>query len=123
MSWFAAGQTVTRERRPKITDPHDPDHQIAGSWDDVDPDDDTLEITGAYVAQSSTAATGDATRTQVLTTLSLYVENPDADVLIGDRIISDGNPPLYVNARPDAPRSPFTGWQPVLEIPLDLSEG
>ncbi len=119
---FPRGQTVTRERRPLIVDPHDPDHMIAGSWSDVG-DVDKLQLTQAFVAPSSSAAAGDATRTQVLTSLSLFLTNPDADVLIGDRIITASSPPLYVNARPEATMSPFTGWRPVVEIPLDLAEG
>jgi hypothetical protein len=119
---FPFGQTVIRERRPQIEDPHDPDHTIAGDWSDVG-DDDRLELEQAFVAPSSSAAAGDATRTQVLTTLSLYLTDPDADVLVGDRIIAAGYPPLYINARPEATQSPFTGWRPIVEIPLDLSEG
>lgn len=119
---FPRGQTVTRQRRPLITDPHDPEHEIPGSWADVD-EAGTLELAHAFVAPSSSAAAGDATRTQVLTTLSLFLTNPDADVLIGDRILAAGYEPLYVNARPEATMSPFTGWRPVVEIPLDLTEG
>lgn len=119
---FPHGETVTRQRRPQIEDPHDPENTIAGPWSAVTGDDE-LALDQAFVAPSSSAASGDATRTQVLTTLSLYLTDPDADVLVGDRIISSAYPPLYVNARPEATRSPFTGWQPVLEIPLDLSEG
>lgn len=119
---FPRGQTVIRERRPLIVDPHDPDHMIAGDWADVEAGD-KLTLPQAFVAPSSSAAVGDATRTQVLTLLSLFLTNPDADVLIGDRVIAGGYEPLYVNARPEATMSPFTGWRPIVEIPLDLTEG
>ena len=76
----------------------------------------------------------DATRSQILTEKSLYLTDPAADVQPGDRIrrggtldentgIWSGGTVLYVNARPEADTSPFTGWQPVVEIPLDMSEG
>ena len=48
---FQFGQTVTRERRKRIPDPYNPDETTDGPWDDPD----ILEISGAFVASSSSA--------------------------------------------------------------------
>lgn len=36
---------------------------------------------------------------------------------------ASGGEVFYVNARPAADTNPFTDWQPVVEIPLDMTEG
>jgi hypothetical protein len=115
---FPYGVTVTRERRKLIPDPYNPDQQIPGDWSDPD----LLEIDDAAVLSSSTVGTNDATRTQTLTAKSLYLTDPTADVLNGDRV-RVGDDIWYVNARPAADTNPWTGWQPAVEIPLDLTEG
>jgi hypothetical protein len=110
---MAFGQTVVRERRKRIPDPYNPDRLVDGPWDDPD----TLELPGSFVASSSSSATNTATRTQVITTKSLYCTDPTADVRVGDRI-RDGERVYPVDAVPAADTNPFTGWQPVKEIPL-----
>jgi len=114
---FPFGQTVHRDRRKQITDPYDATKTVPGTWDDVE----TVPILNAFVASSSSAGGRDATRTQVLTSKSLYCA-PGADVEVGDRIRAAGVD-YYVNAKPTADVNPFTGWQPVMEIPLDNTEG
>ena len=115
---FPHGESVTRERRLPVTDPYDPGATVPGSWSDPL---DVLVLHGAFVASSSSTAPANATRTQILTAKSLYAA-PDVDVRAGDRIRRGGET-YYVNARPEADTNPFTGWQPVVEIPLDMSEG
>lgn len=128
---FPFGEQVVRERRQPITDPYDPDTQVPGSWGDPL---DYIELEQAFVASSSSVARMDATRHQILTEKSLYLTDPAADVQPGDRIrrggVLDedsgtwsGGELLYVNVRPAADTNPFTGWQPVVEIPLDMAEG
>lgn len=116
---FPFGETVVRERRRPVIDPYDPGTSVPGSWDDPL---DVLTIEGAFVASSSSTAVTDATREQILTDKSLYCTDPNVDVRAGDRI-RRGADVFYVNSRPEADRNPFTGWQPVVEIPLDMSEG
>lgn len=116
---FGFGVQIVRERRKPVTDPYDPDAVVPGSWGDPL---DTLQLDGAFIASSSSAAPLSATRSQILTEKSLYLNDPDADVLPGDRV-RRGSEVLYVNVRPAADMNPFTGWRPVVEIPLDMSEG
>ncbi|MGX1932046.1 hypothetical protein [Microbacterium resistens] len=116
---FPFGETVVRERRRPVEDPYDPGTQVPGSWDDPL---DTLTIDQVFIASSSSTAPLDATRSQILTEKSLYCNDPDVDVLPGDRI-RRGSEVFYVNVRPSADTNPFSGWQPVVEIPLDMKEG
>ncbi len=128
---FPFGEMVVRERRQPVADPYDPDTQVPGSWGDPL---DYLVLEQAFVASSSSTAPVDATRSQILTEKSLYLTDPHADVQPGDRIRRgglldedagtwSGGDVLYVNVRPTADTNPFTGWQPVVEIPLEASEG
>lgn len=127
---FPFGEQVVRERRQLVIDPYDPGAPVPGSWGDPLT---YLELDGAFIASSSSTAPLDATRSQILTEKSLYLTDPDADVRAGDRVrrggskggdgIWRGGEVLYVNVRPAADTNPFTGWQPVVEIPLDMTEG
>lgn len=121
MSFFAPfpfGDQVVRERRKPVVDPYDPEHMVPGSWDG---DLDTLPLHGAFVNMSSNSGTTTETRVQALTSKSLFCA-PDADVQVGDRVQAQGLI-WYVNARPVGDVNPWTGWQPIVEIPLDLTEG
>lgn len=128
---FPGGEQVVRERRQPVTDPYNPSSQVPGSWGDPLA---YLVLEQAFVASSSSTAPVDATRSQILTEKSLYLTDPSADVQPGDRIrrggtldvvsgVWSGGTVLYVNVRPAADTNPFTGWQPVVEIPLEVSEG
>lgn len=116
---FSAGETVIRERRVPVVDPYDPTTEVAGTWDDPL---DTLTIENVFIASTSSASPADATRSQILTQKSLYCTAPDVDVKAGDRI-RRGPELYYVNDRPAADQNPFSGWRPVVEIPLDMTEG
>ncbi|WP_404474837.1 hypothetical protein [Microbacterium aerolatum] len=125
---FPFGETVVRERRMPVIDPYDPGASVPGSWGDPLA---YLVLEQAFVASSSSTAPADATRSQILTEKSLYLTDPAADVQPGDRIRRGGTlagtwtggEVLYINVRPAADTNPFTGWQPVVEIPLDMAEG
>lgn len=131
---FPFGEQVVRERRQPVQDPYDPGNpasQVPGSWEDPLA---YLVVEGAFVASSSSSAPVDATRSQILTEKSLYCTDPSVDVQPRDRIRRggtldedtgtwSGGEVLYVNVRPAADTNPFTGWQPAVEIPLDMTEG
>ncbi|MFF8187731.1 hypothetical protein ACF044_10785 [Microbacterium sp. NPDC016588] len=125
MSWldelagptFAHGGTVLRDRRPDVANPYNPDRPTPGAWEDAD----TIKIDDAWVASSSSTTTETATRAQILTEKSLFCP-PDADVRPGDRIRVDGAT-YYVKVKPSGDTNPFTGWRPVLEVPLEDREG
>lgn len=115
---FEHGQTVHRDRRKSIPDPYNPANPKPGPWSDAD----TIDLADAFVASSSSNASSDAIRSQVLSTKSLYVTDPYVDVQVGDRI-RVGSSIFYVNEIPESDVNPFTGWQPVKEIPLDHTLG
>lgn len=125
MSWlddlagptFAHGGRVLRDRRRPAANPYNADRPTPGTWDDVD----TITIEDAWVASSSSTTTETATRSQILTEKSLFCP-PDADVLVGDRIRAD-DVTYYVKVKPSGDTNPFTGWHPVLEVPLEDREG
>ncbi|TFD58036.1 hypothetical protein E3T43_07255 [Cryobacterium sp. Hh7] len=109
---FAAGQSVLCDRRKLITDPYNPDSTTQGPWSDAL----TISVDGAFIASSSSTAVSSATRTQILSEKSLYCP-PEADVVEGDRVRL-GARTYTVEAIPEADTNPFTGWQPVQEVPL-----
>jgi hypothetical protein len=111
------GATVHRDRRKAIADPRS-GRTKPGPWSDVD----TIDLENAFIGSSSSVASPDATRTPITTAKSLYLTDADADVKAGDRI-RDGDDVYYVRVKPSADRNPFTGWQPVMEIPLENTEG
>ncbi len=114
---FGHGATVYRQRARQVLDPYS-QKPIPADW--TNPDE--LALDGAFVASSSTAVTATATRTQVLEAKSLYLDDPDADVREGDRIRVGGL--IYtIDGFPAADMNPFTGWQPVRELPLTRSKG
>ncbi|MBF4628896.1 hypothetical protein [Curtobacterium flaccumfaciens] len=109
---FAAGVSVTRQRARMAVDPYS-QRPVPADWTNPD----LLVIESAFVASASSSPTGGELRQQIVTTKSLYC-TPGADVRVGDRIVS-GQHSYTVTALPEADTNPFTGWQPVQEIPLD----
>lgn len=102
---------IVRQRARSYFDPISQTN-VAGDW--AVPDETDLD--GAWIAQSSTSSLGDATRTGALEFKSLYCD-PDADVQLGDRIRS-GSEVYAIDGIPVADTNPWTGWQPVREVPL-----
>lgn len=114
--FFPNGQTVYRDRRAAVVDPYNPARTQPGAWPGT-----TITIANAFVGPSSSVAVADPTRNQLQVQKSLYCA-PDADVKVGDRIRA-GAETFEVRELPDAPTNPFTGWQPVLEVPLERVVG
>lgn len=116
---FPHGEPVTRERRRPVVDPYDPTSSVPGSWDDQL---DMLVLERCFVDTGSSTSTNDATRSPVSTSATLYSTTPDIDVKVGDRI-RRGSDVFYVRERSEADTSPFTGFRPVIGIPLAMEEG
>lgn len=120
---FPAGVTVWRHRRKQTPDPdpYRPGKTTTGDWDDPD----VLPLPGAFIASASTSAISDATRSQIVDQKSLYLTDVTLDVLPGDRV--GGQTPaeavFAINGSPQADTNPWTGWQPVKEIPLEEVKG
>ena len=113
---FPFEQAVERLRARPVTDPYS-DDVVAADW--ADPD--VLPLPGAFIAQSSTARALTAGRTQILESKSLFCA-PTADVRVGDKIRAGGI--VYeIDGFPAADVNPFTGWQPVCEVPLTRAAG
>lgn len=109
---FTADEPVVRLRRKETEDPYSGTVTL-GDWDDPD----ELPLEGGYVAASSTSARSDASRRELLEEKSLYLDDPHADVQAQDRIRAQGI--IYmIDGMPSADVNPWTGWQPVREIPL-----
>ena len=110
---FPHAEPLQRLRYPSIPDPYFPENSVI----DLDGVPVTVMIAG-FVSSSSSYPVTDATRSQIVTSKSLYLTDPDADVRVDDRIVS--GPHTYrVDAVPEADRNPFTGWRPVVEIPIE----
>jgi len=114
---FAHGQAVMRRRARQKPSTYSP-QTLVPDWSQPPVD---VPIEGGWVASSSSASASDATRTQIITQKSLYCD-PGIDVQPGDRIVSAGVT-YEVETVPQADRNPFTGWQPVQEIPLKEVRG
>jgi hypothetical protein len=124
---FPFGETAYRDRRAAVPSEHNPDRTTLVPWPEPGAPEpwegiDTIELPGAWVASSSSTAVTDATRSSILTNKSLFSTDPSVDVRALDRIRVGGQI-WYVRERPEADRNPFTGWQPVVEIPLEMTEG
>lgn len=83
-----------------------------------------LALPGAFIDRSSTAMVVTANRTQALESLSLFCA-ADVEIELTDRIRDgeSGGRVYSIDGVPAAPTNPFTGWQPVREVPLGLALG
>lgn len=109
---FPHGQAVVRLRAGEKVDPYSQKVTRTDWGDPVE-----LPLPGAFVASASSSSSLGSLRQTVTTTKSLYLSDAAADVLVGDRI-RWGATTYVVDAKPEADVNPFTGWSPVLEIPL-----
>lgn len=121
--FFGNGVTVFRDRRATAVDPYNPSRTEPGAWGS------SIAIANAYIGPASSVAVSEPTRNQVQEQLALFCA-PTDDVQRGDRIREGGTlgdlnsgVAYLVQELPDAPRNPFTGWQPVLEVPLERVVG
>ena len=121
---FPYGATVYRDRKGTAANPYNPDRPVPGAWNPAL----TIEIEGAYIGASSSTLRSSATRQQVTTEKSLYLDAV-RDVRKGDRIRlggtveAPGEHVYFVHVNPVAEPSPFTGDLLSMEIPLEMTEG
>lgn len=118
---FPYGTTVYRLRPKQIWDEASETFKL-GDWSDPD----VTPLEGVHVEQSSTSTVGDATRTQALESLSVYIPDGvtvDLTKLDRIRVGEDGAPVYEIDGIPYAPRNPFTGWMPAREVPLGRAVG
>lgn len=106
-----------RLRATATPDPYDPDSKGVPDWSKPQ----ILEFEG-FLTESTTSINSDGVRGQVYTGAMLTVTDPALDVQVGDRI-RQGKQIWQVSGRPSRDLSPFTGWQPTLEIPLENYQG
>lgn len=108
-----------RLRAGRIPDACNP-MQTAEDWEHPD----IMEVRGALASSSSTR-TPDALDNQTTSTAYLTIDNPMADVRLGDRIRPkpDDGRLWEVSGFPSRDVNAFTGWQPTLEVQLTEWEG
>ena len=102
---------IPRAMNPKQTDE---------DWDNPD----IIELRGALATSTSTRIP-DALNAETTSTAVLTIDNPKADVRIGDRITPspcDGRI-WEVTGFPSNDVNAFSGWQPTLEIQLTEWKG
>lgn len=109
--------SVVRWRRQQVDNPYNPDRTEWGPWSGAV----QTVLEGASVLSSSAYALRAEGRDQALSMKSLFLDDPLADVQLGDGIsLAPGGdaPEFQVVLVPNADVNPFTGWQPVREVPL-----
>jgi hypothetical protein len=111
---FQAAQPFCRLRRKTVPDPYDPEHVVAGGWQDAE----KTEILGVMASRTSVEQP-DATRSEVVSTAQFVSADPDADIRRGDRIRDRDGRTWTVSGYPTRDRNPFTGWRPTVVANLE----
>jgi hypothetical protein len=113
---FPHGEAVTRLRGAAVTDPYSGE---ATGIDWATPDE--LDIPGCGFNPGESSEPLRDARNAVLTQPAVYAPF-GSDVLAGDRLVVRGGT-YDVDGTPADWRSPFTGWEPGMVIPLKRTEG
>jgi len=116
MVTFRHGETMIRDRRGEVIDPYS-GLMVAGDWDPTL----TATIENVAVAPSTSVLVSDATRTQIITSVSAYADY-HADVRPGDRLTGPSGVWL-AEGEPARWRSPYTGREEGLEIRIERVDG
>lgn len=115
---FDVTTRFVRQRAVMVTDPYDPEAPGVPDWGDPD----ELEVWGYFASQSSIGQ-DDAVRSQLITTKQLVLDDPDADVQLGDRIETASGDVYRVTGIPEVDVNPFTGWRPTRVVNLEHGVG
>lgn len=79
-------------------------------------------ITG-FLAHQSSVETPDENRDELAETATLTVDQPEADIRVGDRVREEDGRLWQVEGIPVSETNPFTGWRPVTVVNLRRWEG
>lgn len=115
---FEHGQAFERLRAGEIVDPYNPDAPAREDWSNPD----VLTIPSAHLASQSSTMGGDPVREQLTTLDQLIIDDPTADVKVGDRI-RRGDHTWSVSGFPSDDTNPWSGWQPTLVVNLEQVTG
>ncbi len=111
------GRPLKRLRADAVYDPYNP-LKMVPDWDG---ELNELAFNG-FISTASSVMSPDGAREQAVTSVTLTVADPTVDIRRGDRI-KDGGRVYVVDVVPSVDASPFTGWQPTLEVGLLEVEG
>lgn len=106
-----------RQRAVMVLDPYDPDAPGVPDWSVPD----EITVYGS-LASGSSLEQSDPVRAQAVSSAVLVLDDPDADVQRGDRIVQ-GARVWTVAGFPEADVNPFTGWQPTRVCSLEEAVG
>lgn len=112
---FPYGETVTRQRAVQVSDPYS--GETTASW--TNPAE--VTISGCAFDPGSSGETLDLAR-NVLTTQPKVYAPAGSDITAADRLVVRGVT-YEVDGDVAEWRSPFTGWEPGIVVPLKRSEG
>ena len=111
---FGAPETVVRMRAQYVQDPYSGE-MVRQDWTHGDPERATLD--GAAISSTGQVQADGSQRRNVEVTALLTLDDPTADVVLGDLIVQ-GSRRWEVVETPETDRNPFTGWQPTRVIAL-----
>ncbi|MHA3682787.1 hypothetical protein ACXR2W_00800 [Leucobacter sp. HY1908] len=109
-------------RRRMVENPANPVRPIPGPWSEAD----SWELEGASLQSTGGVEMRGDGRLGSIATVTLYLDNPDADLRKGDGVAAALDavaPDFVVNVVPVVNRNPFTGWTPAREVPLKEVNG
>ena len=112
---FAYGETVTRQRAGVTVDPYS--QEVTADWSNPT----SFDIAGCGFDPGGSGEALDLARNVVTTQPKVYAP-AGSDIVASDRLVVRGV--VYeVDGDVAVWRSPFTGWEPGVVVPLKRSEG
>lgn len=114
---FAHPETVVRLRAAAVTDPYSA-KPVKQDWSRAD----RLTLDGASISSVGQTEADGSQRRNVEVSALLTLDDPDADVLLGDRIVR-ASQTWEVVETPETDQNPFTGWRPTRVIALKEVHG
>ena len=112
---FAYGETVTRLRAGVSVDPYS--QEVTEDWSNPS----SFDVAGCGFDPGSSGETLDLARNVLITQPKVYAP-AGSDIVATDRLVVRGIT-YEVDGDVAEWRSPFTGWEPGIVVPLKRSEG